>query len=141
MLRLVHLIVLLIGPLLVGGCATTVRVEWSTESEVNTAGFNLYRGESPKGPFDVKVNEQLIPPSADPLLGGEYRFADKSARPGKTYYYQLQEIEKSGAANFYGPVESRSSGLDWRHALILGGLGGLVVLLWLRGGRRSSEVE
>ncbi|MGQ9491610.1 MAG: hypothetical protein ACUVR4_00790 [Anaerolineae bacterium] len=51
------------------GCTAPVRIEWRTETEINTAGFNLYRSESPAGPFDVKVNDQLIPPAADPLTG------------------------------------------------------------------------
>ena len=36
-----------------------VVVEWSTASELDTAGFNLYRSESPDGPFE-KVNQNLI---------------------------------------------------------------------------------
>jgi len=124
--------------LLLAGCTTSVRVEWSTESEINTAGFNLYRGESPDGPFDVKVNPQLIPPASDPLVGGEYTFEDKTALPGITYYYQLQEIEKSGTVNLHGPVASRASAFNWRHALVLGGLAGLVIFLWVRGGRQRA---
>ena len=31
--------------------AATVIVEWTTASELNTAGFNLYRRDSPDGPF------------------------------------------------------------------------------------------
>jgi hypothetical protein len=124
--------------ILASGCNAPVRVEWTTESEIDTAGFNLYRGESPGGPFDVKVNQQLIPPATDSLLGGEYVYLDRTALFGKTYYYRLEEIEKSGVANIYGPVEARGSGLDWRHALILGGLGGLVAFLWVRGGRRGA---
>ena len=35
-------------------------VRWSTESEVNTAGFNVYRSDSEDGPW-TKINSQLIP--------------------------------------------------------------------------------
>ena len=59
-LRLIVLLVILFA---LSGCAAPVRVEWITETEMNTAGFNLYRGESADGPFDVKVNAQLIPPA------------------------------------------------------------------------------
>ena len=44
-------------------------VRWSTESEVNTAGFNVYRSGSENGPW-AKLNTQLIPGSPDPLRGG-----------------------------------------------------------------------
>jgi len=138
MLRIFRLAVSILLLIQASGCTAPVRVEWTTESEVNTAGFNLYRGESPGGPFDVKVNQQLIPPATDSLLGGEYTYLDKTALLGRTYYYRLEEIEKSGETNIYGPVEARGTGLDWRHALILGGLGGLVMFLWVRGGRRTA---
>ena len=56
--RLVTLLVILFA---LSGCAAPVRVEWSTETEMNTAGFNLYRGESADGPFGVKVNDAAHP--------------------------------------------------------------------------------
>jgi hypothetical protein len=37
-----------------------VTVEWSTASELNTAGFNVLRGENPNGPF-----AHLNPQSSD----------------------------------------------------------------------------
>ena len=124
---------------LLSGCSAPVRIEWKTETEMNTAGFNLYRGESPDGPFDVKVNSELLPPSDDPLTGKAYTYIDNTARPGATYYYQLQEIEKNGAVNTYGPISVRSGGLAWWHAAILIGLAGMVGLLWLRGSREAMR--
>ena len=61
LVSLFPVLVILFVSLAASGCAAPVRVEWSTETEMNTAGFNLYRGESADGPFDVKVNDQLIP--------------------------------------------------------------------------------
>lgn len=99
---------------LVAGCTVPVRVEWTTEVEMNTAGFDLFRGESPAGPFDVRINDELIPASPDPLAGGEYSYVDRTAEAGQTYYYQLQEVELGGAVNSYGPIEVRASVVDWR---------------------------
>jgi len=118
------------------GCAAPVRVEWSTETEMNTAGFDLYRGTSQDGPFDVKVNDQLIPASPDPLTGGEYSFIDRTAQSGVTYYYQLQEVETTGAVNTHGPIAVRAGGFDWRHALVIGGLAIAAASIWVWGGRR-----
>lgn len=123
--------------LFLAGCTGQVEVTWRTESEINTAGFNLYRGLSPTGPFDVKVNDQLIPASPDPLTGGEYRFVDRTVRPGVTYYYQLQEVETDGQVNSYGPIAVRVQGLDWRHAAMLGGLALAVLALWIWGAPRA----
>ncbi len=79
-------------------CAATPNVlDWTTASELNTAGFNLYRSENANGPF-IKINAQLIPASPDPLTGGKYEYLDKDVVAGHTYYYQLEDVEVSGAS-------------------------------------------
>lgn len=123
----IALAVALAALMLLAGCTVPVRVEWTTEVEMNTAGFDLFRGESPAGPFDVRVNEELIPASPDPLAGGEYSYLDRTAEAGKTYYYQLQEVELGGAVNSYGPIEVRASVIDARVAAA--GLIGLAVVV------------
>ncbi len=87
----------------------TVTVEWSTASELNTAGFNLYRGDAQDGPF-TRINTELIPASPDPLIGGSYVFTDTSVVAGRTYYYQLEDVETSGATNVQGVVEVKADG-------------------------------
>lgn len=74
----------------------SVTIRWVTESEFNTAGFNLYRSENEDGPFTTKVNDRLIPARDDPALGGEYVYTDTQVVAGQTYYYQLEEVEKTG---------------------------------------------
>lgn len=132
-IRILPILVMLV--VLLDACSAPVRVTWKTESEMNTAGFNLYRGTSPSGPFDTRVNPELIPPSADPLTGKEYAYVDQTAQGGVTYYYELQEVERSGTVNRFGPISVRASGLQWPHVAVLGGLVVLVLALWLRGGR------
>ncbi len=98
--------------LLGASCSAPVRVDWSTETEINTAGFNIYRGESPDGPFDVKINEQLIPPSPDPMTGGKYNYVDNTAQIGKLYYYQLEEVERNGTQTKLGVTPARAGGSE-----------------------------
>ena len=86
-----------------GSREATVLVEWSTASELNTAGFNLYRSESPDGPF-VLVNQVMIPASADALAGSAYTYKDYPVQPGKRYYYQLEELEFDGGSSRFGPI-------------------------------------
>ena len=78
-------------------------VEWTTASELDTAGFNLYRSLTPAGPFE-KVNSSLIPTNGDPLSGGDYQYEDKSIQPGVTYFYQLEEVELNGGSGRFGPI-------------------------------------
>lgn len=116
-----------------------VTVEWSTASELNTAGFNLSRGDSQDGPF-TRLNTEVIPASPDPLVGGSYVYTDTQVIAGKTYYYQLEEVEISGGSSVQGVVAvTASSGLN---PLLVGA--GLVVaimfivaIIWL--GRKSRS--
>jgi hypothetical protein len=73
-------------------------VRWSTESEVNTAGFNVYRSDSEDGPW-TKINPHLIPGSPDPLRGGSYVFTDTKVIAGQSYWYELEEVELGGQVN------------------------------------------
>lgn len=112
--------------------AVPVLVEWKTASELNTAGFNLYRSEAPGGSL-TQVNTSLIPAAPDPLTGGSYQFKDPNALPGRTYYYMLEEVENGGGTNRYGPIEVQAKGsgqLDLWASLGLGlvALAGFIML-------------
>lgn len=72
-------------------------IRWSTETEVNTAGFNVYRALAEEGPWE-QINSRLIPGSPDPLRGGSYVFTDTQVIAGVTYWYELEEVELSGQA-------------------------------------------
>ena len=118
----------------------TVIVEWSTESEVNHAGFNVYRSEKPEGPY-IKLNDSLIPASSDPITGGSYSFADTTARAGVKYYYKLEDVELDGTTTMHGPTEVVAQATTSSQESLLGivvvaavlvGLLGLITLLVLR---------
>ena len=81
-----------------------VKVEWSTASELRTVGFNVYRSDE-INPELTRLNEVLIPPSVDSLIGGEYIYIDSDVKPGNTYYYYLEELDASGNASRFGPIE------------------------------------
>jgi len=101
----------------------TVIVRWSTATEFETAGYAVYRGESPDGPFE-KISDTLIPGAGDPISGGDYEFTDRDVEPGTTYYYMLEEVELSGGTNREGPVVSTAS----RRGLVEGALGIVLVI-------------
>jgi len=92
-------------------------IEWSTASEFDTAGFNLYRSELPEGEFQ-KVNEDMIRSSQDPLLGADYKFTDLGVKPNKTYYYQLEEVETSGKKKIIAETSFESKKMGWLAILI-----------------------
>lgn len=88
--------------------ATPIIVNWTTKSEVNTVGFNLYRAESAGGPF-VLINRELIPASNDPIAGGTYVFTDTNVVAGVTYYYQLEDVDVSGTRTRYDKLISATA--------------------------------
>lgn len=75
-----------------------VKIEWTTASELDTAGFNVYRRDSPEGP-ETRINSELIPASTSPLTGSTYQFIDRNVEPGLTYYYELEDVETNGITN------------------------------------------
>jgi hypothetical protein len=82
-------------------------VLWATESELDIIGFNLYRAESADGDY-VKVNDSLIPPAADPFIGGEHRYVDGNVTWGVTYYYKLETIDRYGNTKLTEPIAIRA---------------------------------
>jgi hypothetical protein len=73
----------------------SIIVQWDTASELNTAGFNVLRGDSSAGPL-ARLNSEVIPASLDPLVGGTYVYTDTNVAFGRTYYYRVEEVEFGG---------------------------------------------
>jgi hypothetical protein len=82
-----------------------VILEWKTESEIDNAGFNLYRSETEDGEYE-KINASLIPAQGSSTQGASYEFVDKDVKNRKTYYYKLEDIDLNGVSTFHGPVQS-----------------------------------
>jgi hypothetical protein len=84
--------------------AATPLVSWTTLSETNVQGFNLYRGASADG-WDTQVNSTLIlSQSPGSTTGGSYEWLDTTATAGVTHYYWLQDVSLDGSTNEHGPA-------------------------------------
>lgn len=70
-------------------------LEWTTAAERGLLGWNVYRSESPTGPF-VRLNGVAVPAYGDGAADTGYVFADESVRPGRRYYYQVEGITSLG---------------------------------------------
>jgi hypothetical protein len=82
-----------------------VILEWSTESEIDNAGFNTYRAESEGGEY-VKINNALISAKGSSIQGTSYEFTDTNVQNRKTYYYKLEDIDLNGTPTMHGPLSS-----------------------------------
>ncbi|MCB9153155.1 MAG: hypothetical protein H6649_03740 [Caldilineae bacterium] len=79
-----------------------VLVSWETVSELDNAGFNLYRSESDTGP---EVLLAFVPAqSPGSSQGHVYTYRDGDVEPGLTYWYWLEDISLSGVTTLHGPV-------------------------------------
>jgi len=80
-----------------------VGLGWETGTEVDNAGFNLYRASSADGPW-TKLNSALIAAQGDAVSGASYSFVDS---PGTgTFYYLLEDVDYNGETTLHGPVEA-----------------------------------
>ncbi|HET8948493.1 MAG TPA: hypothetical protein VFQ07_16050 [Candidatus Polarisedimenticolia bacterium] len=81
--------------------ATTVGrgivLEWTTAAERGLLGWNVYRSDSPSGPF-VRLNRVAIPAYGDGGADIGYLFADDAVHPGHRYYYQVEGLTALGLA-------------------------------------------
>ncbi len=75
-------------------------INWETTSETEHAGFNLFRST-----VDF-FNEKRVTRLNNTLIQGEspYRFIDRTAEFGTTYYYWLEDVSIHGQKALHGPV-------------------------------------
>ena len=70
-------------------------IRWTTESELNNAGFNIYRSDTSTGEF-TKVNEQMIQGNGTTGERSTYKWVDTTAKPNAVYYYQIEDVSFAG---------------------------------------------
>jgi len=84
-------------------------IQWTTASEIDNAGFNIYRAESKDGEY-VKVNDSLIPAEGAPTQSVSYQFFDDGVKNRTTYYYKLEDMNLNGTSTMHGPVSGTLNG-------------------------------
>ena len=68
-----------------------IHLNWTTQSETDCAGFQVFRSEQESGPFS-KISTTMIKASGNSSSRHEYGFVDKNVNGGRKYWYKLQEI-------------------------------------------------
>jgi hypothetical protein len=80
-------------------------VFWSTQSEYNNQGWNIYRAEADLFETAVKINANLIDGAGTTEELTEYSFIDETEIIlGNTYFYWLVSVSFNNLWEIYGPV-------------------------------------
>ncbi len=81
-----------------------ILLSWETVSEMDNAGFNLYRSASPDAPDALLA---FVPSQAPgSTQGASYSYEDAEVAPGETWYYWLEDVDLNGATALHGPVSA-----------------------------------
>lgn len=82
---------------------SVIELNWTTESEVNNLGFNVYRSVDKAVNF-VKINNILVRGAGTSSVQNRYSFTDNNVTPGHTYYYKLEAVDIKGKVSAFSPV-------------------------------------
>ena len=72
-----------------------VALKWTTESEVDNAGFYILRSETKDGEFKV-VNPSMVQGAGTIGERSNYTWIDTTAKPNTVYYYQIEDVSYAG---------------------------------------------
>ncbi len=72
-----------------------VVIKWTTQSELNNAGFNILRSATKTGEF-VVINPTMIEGAGTTGEKQTYSYTDKTAKPNIVYYYQIEDVSFDG---------------------------------------------
>ena len=83
-----------------------VLLKWTTESEVDNAGFYIYRSETRDGEFKV-VNPIIVEGAGTTGERNEYTWTDTTAKPNAVYYYRIEDVSHAGVREQLATVRLR----------------------------------
>ena len=72
-----------------------VVITWSTQSELNNAGFFIKRSQQRDGEFQI-INATMIPGAGTTSEKQFYTYTDTTAQANVVYYYQIEDVSLDG---------------------------------------------
>jgi hypothetical protein len=86
--------------------ASSISLEWTTASEKGLVGWNVYRADTPSGPF-ARLNAVALPAIGEGTTEAGYIFIDERVAPGRRYYYQIEGLTGFGLVERSQTVSGR----------------------------------
>ena len=78
-------------------------LKWTTASEVDNFGFDIYRGLDEEGPFD-RLTDEPLPGAGTTDEPQSYVFVDRDIDPTRDYFYYIESISLGGVREIFCPV-------------------------------------
>ncbi len=78
-------------------------LKWTTASEVENFGFDIFRSESEEGPFEKRTDDPL-PGAGTTDEPQSYLWEDFDIERGKDYYYYIESISMAGVRERFSPI-------------------------------------
>ena len=85
--------------------ANQLAIVWTTSSETNLMGWNIYKSTTKDLNNATKINPTMIDAQGSLTDAHTYKYFDNAAEAGVTYYYWLESIDLSGINTFTDPIE------------------------------------
>ena len=89
--------------------ADLVEISWTSETEFDHAGYNIYRSKNRDDRF-VKLNDKMIISAPFSQERKSYTYKDQVPENGD-YYYRLEAVNLDGTSKTYGPIAVTVSGV------------------------------
>ena len=86
---------------------------WTTASEDENFGYDVYRGEAQKGPF-TRLTKQPILGHGTTAQTHDYQYVDDAIDPCKEYWYYVESISNEGKREkftevFHAPAKRQAA--------------------------------
>jgi len=78
-------------------------IRWTTASEVENFGYDIYRATSEDGPFE-RITVEPIPGAGTSDEPQSYVYVDDTIDPSQGYYYYLESISMQGVRERFSPI-------------------------------------
>ena len=87
-------------------------IKWSTASEVENFGYDVFRADKEEGPF-ARLNTRTIAGAGTVDEPRAYQYVDATIEVGKAYWYYVESISMAGVREKFTPVfQSKAKNAD-----------------------------
>jgi hypothetical protein len=78
-------------------------IRWTTASEENNFGYDVYRGSTEEGPFE-RINADPLPGAGTTDIPQHYEYQDSAIEAGTVYWYYVEAISMNGDRKRMTPI-------------------------------------